>query len=139
MKYFSLLFLPVFCLAVAACSSLPPEVIANQSSEVVYSHRNGQLDLVLPSGNYTCDLGKNLKVERIYREKVNYRIDLGWNSKSYQLERDNSYSGLPRFKDRTGHLVWVDLPWKSLLLDGKTSKPLANDCRSPDSPVPPKT
>lgn len=134
-----LLILAALFMTLASCSSGPPAPQANtaQPSEVPISHRNGQLDLVLASGSYSCELGKNVKVEREYREQVNYRIQLGWNGRSYQLERDNSFSGLPRFKDKAGKMVWVDLPWKGLLLDGKTSKPLANDCRLPGSATPP--
>lgn len=139
MKHPSPLILAALCMALASCSSPPPapQASASQTSEAPISHRNGQLDLALASGNYSCEFGKNIKVEREYREQVNYRIQLGWNGRSYQLERDNSLSGLPRFKDSAGKMVWVDLPWKGLLLDGKTSKPLANDCRSPGSATPP--
>jgi len=132
MKHASLLTLPALCLALAACSSPPPAPEAGVLDPAPQiSHRNGQLDLALASGNYNCELGKSVKIEREYREKVNYSILLGWNGKSYQLERDPSSSGLPRFKDKAGKMIWVDLPWKGLLLDGKTSKPLANDCHLP--------
>lgn len=139
MKHVVKLILPAFCSLLGACSSPPPapQASATQPSEVPIAHRNGQLDLVLASGSYSCELGKNVKIEREYREQVNYRIQLAWNGRNYQLERDNSFSGLPRFKDKAGKMVWVDLPWKGLLLDGKTNKPLANDCRLPDSATPP--
>lgn len=139
MKHPSLLIQAALCMALVSCASSPPAPQASTlpTSEAPISHRNGQLDLALTSGNYSCELGKSVKVEREYREQVNYRIQLGWNGRSYQLERDNSFSGLPRFKDKAGKMVWVDLPWKGLLLDGKTSKPLANDCRSPGSAASP--
>jgi hypothetical protein len=60
---------------------------------------------------------------------MNHRIQLGWDGRTYQLERDPSHSGLPRFADASKALVWIDLPWKGLLLDGKTQKPIANECR----------
>jgi hypothetical protein len=70
-----------------------------------------------------------INVERKSQQGLNKYVNLVWNSNSYRLERDASYSGLPRFEDATGNLVWIDLPWKSLLLDGKTNKPLASECR----------
>lgn len=94
------------------------------------SHRGDQLELALASGNYSCEHGLHVRVEREMRDRENYRIQIAWNGNSYRLERDRSYSGLPRFEDSASGLVWIDLPWKSLLLDGRSNKPLANDCHS---------
>ncbi|HEX6735814.1 MAG TPA: hypothetical protein VF096_13465 [Azonexus sp.] len=88
-----------------------------------------QLNLKLASGNYNCELGVRVKVEREVREQVNHRILLDWNGSTYSLDRDPSYSGLPRFENTAGGLVWIDLPWKGLLLDAKSNKPLANECQ----------
>lgn len=88
-----------------------------------------QLELRLGSGQYKCENNVRVQVERESRDRVTYRIKLGWDGNSYRLERDPSYSGLPRFEDSASGLVWIDLPWKGLLLDGKSNKPLANECR----------
>ncbi|MDI3514800.1 MAG: hypothetical protein PWP40_2029 [Rhodocyclaceae bacterium] len=94
------------------------------------TEQGGQFEFALPSGDYRCERGERLKVQREVANAVNHRIQLAWNGNQYQLERDPSYSGLPRFEDAASGLVWIDLPWKGLLLDGRTHKPLANECRA---------
>ena len=89
----------------------------------------GQLELRLASGTYNCEQKVRLQVEREVRDRVTQRINLAWNGNRYRLERDPSHSGLPRFEDSASGLVWIDLPWKGLLLDGRNNKPLANECR----------
>lgn len=116
----SLPTLVVSCLALTACGTPAKPPPAPQSS---------QLELRLASGPYNCEHRVRLQVERETRDRVTQRIRLVWNGSSYRLERDPSYSGLPRFADSVSGLVWIDLPWKGLLLDGKSNKPLANECR----------
>ena len=120
MTHSSLLALAALSLVLAACES-PPKVTP--------SSHNPQLELKLANGTYNCEHKVRIQVEREIRDRVNYRITIGWNGGRYRLERDPSYSGLPRFEDSANGLVWIDMPWKSLLLDGKTNKPLVNECR----------
>jgi len=121
MTHPSLPALLALTLALAACETQPKAPPAP---------RNAQLELKLASGNYRCEQGLRVQIERETRDRVNYRINLGWNGNNYRLERNFSYSGLPRFEDAESGLVWIDLPWKGMLLDGKTNKPLANECRA---------
>lgn len=109
-----------------ACSLLP------QKTEIAPGviQQTGQFEFALPSGDYRCERGERLQLQREMANAVNHRIQLAWNGGQYQLERDPSYSGLPRFEDAASGLVWIDLPWKGLLLDGRTHKPLANECRA---------
>ncbi len=107
----------------AACETHPPKAAPAARS-------NAQLELKLASGNYRCDQGQRVQVEREMRNQTNTRINIVWNGSSYRLDRDPSYSGLPRFEDRKNGLVWIDLPWKGMLLDGANGKPLANECRA---------
>ncbi len=110
-----------------ACATQPAEPIAAVESIVELPAQlagDGQLNFDLNSGDYACEYGLRVTVER----ELSHRLHLGWNGGRYQLERDPSFSGLPRFEDKENGLVWIDLPWKGVLLDGKTHKPLANEC-----------
>ena len=122
MNHPSLPALLALTLALPACETPPKAPPPAQ--------KNAQLELKLASGTYRCEQGLRVQVGREVRDRVNTRINLVWNGNSYRLERDISYSGLPRFEDTTSGLVWIDLPWKGMLLDSKTSKPLANECRA---------
>ena len=113
-------------LGLGACSLLP------QKTEIApgVTLQTGQFEFALPSGEYRCERGERLQIRRELANAVNNRIELGWNGSQYLLVRDPSDSGLPRFEDSVSGLVWIDLPWKGLLLDGRTQKPLANECRA---------
>lgn len=115
-----LLALVAFSVALTACGTPVKAPPVSQSS---------QLELRLASGPYNCENRVRLQIEREIRDRATYRIRLVWNGNGYRLDRDPSYSGLPRFEDSASGLVWIDLPWKGLLLDSKSNKPLANECR----------
>ncbi|MBA3998063.1 MAG: hypothetical protein C0466_12980 [Candidatus Accumulibacter sp.] len=124
MKRLSWLAIIASALALSACGTTP-----GKQTQAPRAPQSGQLELALRSGTYTCEQDIRIRVEREIREGANVRIDIVWNGDGYRLERDASYSGLPRFEDAARSLVWIDLPWKSLLLDGKTNTPLVNECR----------
>lgn len=128
----SLPALVAFSLALSACGTLPQAPLPDRNAQhgVPVPQRSGQLELTLASGTYSCEQGVRVQIERETRDRINRRIHVVWNGNSYWLDRDPSYSGLPRFEDMSSGLVWIDLPWKGLLLDARTNKPLANECRS---------
>ncbi|NMG74857.1 hypothetical protein GPA25_08825 [Aromatoleum diolicum] len=113
----------------AACSSAPP--LAPSASpgliDTPPSTEQQQLEFKLASGTYRCDMGQRVEVQRAPGD--NQLIQIGWTGKRYQLTRNPSHSGLPRFEDSRSGLVWIDLPWKSILLDGQTNRPLASECK----------
>ncbi len=117
----------------SACATHPPPAPAAETVETVVAvvgpvAIDGQLILDLESGTYRCEYGELVDVLR--EGGTGARIHIGWNGGRYQLQRDRSSSGLPRFEDHASGLVWIDLPWKGVLLDGKTNKPLANECKT---------
>ncbi|MFN3988551.1 MAG: hypothetical protein ACK4KV_24005 [Rhodocyclaceae bacterium] len=122
--------LPLFSLLMAtallsACANRAPQH-ADAGTIVELPSDAEKVDFGLASGTYKCEFGMEVDVTRI--DGGAERLFILWTGNQYLLERDPSASGLPRFEDRNSGLVWIDLPWKSVLLDGRTQKPLASEC-----------
>lgn len=90
-----------------------------------------QLKFKLASGTYRCELGKKVEIQRDARNPD--AIKVSWQGNRHTLQRYDSTSGLPRYEDRQNGLVWIDLPWKSVLMDSKTGSPIANECKAASS------
>lgn len=86
-----------------------------------------QLNFRLPSGVYGCELGQKVEIQRDVRN-ANW-IELNWQGNRYTLQRHDSTSGLPRYEDQKNGLLWIDLPWKGVLMDTNNGRPLANECK----------
>ena len=90
-----------------------------------------QLKFKLASGTYRCEMGKKVEIQRDARNPD--AIEVSWQGNRHTLQRYDSTSGLPRYEDRQNGLVWIDLPWKSVLMDSKTGSPIANECKAASS------
>lgn len=86
-----------------------------------------QLNFLLPSGVYGCELGQRVEIQRDAGASL---IELNWQGSHHTLQRYDSSSGLPRYEDRQSGLLWIDLPWKSVLMDVNSGQPLANECKA---------
>lgn len=125
------LFIASLPALLAACASTEPQSVATDTPAVVQPENKGpqpQLQLKLASGTYRCELGQKVDVQRDARDAD--LIKINWKGKRLTLQRLDSTSGLPRFEDRLNGLVWIDLPWKSVLMDAKSGHPLANECKA---------
>lgn len=110
-------------LLLSACHTTPaPGTIV----ELPKATDSNQVSFDLSSGTYKCEFGMEVGVTR--KVGSGDELQLHWTGKHYVLQRDHSSSGLPRYKDDQSGLVWIDLPWKSVLLDGRTQKPIASEC-----------
>jgi len=115
-------------LLLAACATQAPPPLAQSPGVVeVPGDTTPQLALQLASGTYRCEDGARVEVHRDARDAN--LIQLGWQGARYRMLRNPSSSGLPRYEDAGSGLVWIDLPWKSVLLDGRSGKPLVSECR----------
>ena len=90
-----------------------------------------QMKFKLASGTYRCELGKKVEIQRDARNPDSIKVS--WQGNRHTLQRYDSTSGLPRYEDRQNGLVWIDLPWKSVLMDSKTGSPIANECKAASS------
>lgn len=77
---------------------------------------------------YNCELGK--KVTVFHKAEEQDSITLQWNNKKHVLTREATTTGAHRFEDKKAGLVWINIPAKSILLDSKQGRQLANECRT---------
>jgi hypothetical protein len=114
-------------LAACATSEPPPASTVTQGG-AAKAREHKQLKLQLASGLYRCELGQSIEIQRD-SQNVNL-IEVRWQGNRHKLQRHDSASGLPRYEDRENGLLWIDLPWKSVLMDANSGRPLANECKA---------
>ena len=118
------------CALLAACASNSPAPATQAASapgarEQTAKSGARQLSFKLPSGIYRCESGQQVEIQRNAAD-----IGVAWQGSRHTLRRYDSESGLPRFEDRDSGLLWIDLPWKSVLMDSRSGRPLANECKA---------
>lgn len=126
-----LLAMTLLPVVLTACSTAAPPPATATAAPPGRSKTNAQLQFALASGVYRCELGQSVEIQRD-AQNVNL-IELHWQGNRHTLERHASTSGLPRYEDRQSGLLWIDLPWKSVLMDSRSGRPLANECKATQS------
>ena len=115
-------------LAACATTAPQPSTASGTAAAAGRDSARQQLSLKLASGVYRCDENQRVEVQRDPRHTN--QITLNWQGRRHTLQRYDSESGLPRYEDRQNGLVWIDLPWKSVLMDSANGRPLANECKA---------
>ncbi len=57
-------------------------------------------------------------------------IALRWKKRLHRLTRVGTTTGANRFENKLYGLIWIGIPAKSMLLDSKQNRQLANECRN---------
>jgi uncharacterized protein YycO len=111
-----------------ACATTEPPAAAVARADAAKGNERKQLKFHLASGVYRCELDQRVEVQRDARNANLITVD--WQGSRHTLQRYDSTSGLPRYEDRQNGLLWIDLPWKSVLMDANSGRPLANECKA---------
>ncbi len=77
---------------------------------------------------FDCELGNKLTVYRNTND--DQQIALHWNKHLHHMTRVSTTTGAQRFENSRSGLVWIGIPAKSMLLDSKKGRQLANECKS---------
>lgn len=80
------------------------------------------------AGVYKCELNRSVHIRSVAPDMQSAVIS--WNKKDYVLKAVNALSGALRYEDAGSGLVWLIIVGKSMLLDIKNGKQLANECRA---------
>jgi hypothetical protein len=80
------------------------------------------------STEFNCELGN--KVTIYANEHDESHIALRWKKRLHRLERVGTTTGAQRFENTNFGLIWIGIPSKSILLDSKLNRQLANECKS---------
>ena len=79
---------------------------------------------------YNCELGNKLTVYNNLGDDEH--IAMRWKKRIHRLTRVVTTTGAGRFENRPAGLIWITIPTKGMLLDGKRGQQLANECKLPE-------
>lgn len=78
-------------------------------------------------GIYRCELNRSVHVRQVSSDMRSAVVH--WDKKDYTLQAVNARTGALRYEDPASGLVWLVIVGKSMLLDTKHGKQLANECK----------
>lgn len=82
--------------------------------------------LSLEPGLYRCELDRRVTVRRLSADRQTLVIN--WQGKDAPLQAVTARTGALRFENIAAGLVWLTIVGKSMLLDSKVGRTLANEC-----------
>lgn len=82
----------------------------------------------LTPGVYHCDMNRRVELRQVADDKKS--AILYWERRNYTLHAVSTQTGALRLEDKTSGLTWIVIPGKSMLLDTRLGRQLANDCRA---------
>jgi membrane-bound inhibitor of C-type lysozyme len=83
---------------------------------------------------YHCELGN--KVTIYTNDKDADHIALRWKNRVHRMNRVSTTTGAQRYENPVFGIIWIGIPAKSILLDSKLNRQLANECKNADQSKP---
>jgi hypothetical protein len=77
---------------------------------------------------FHCDLGNKVTIYENNADETH--IAVRWAKHLHRLESVETTTGAQRFENKKLGLVWIGIPAKSMLLDAKHGRQLANECKN---------
>jgi len=84
--------------------------------------------------DYNCELGNKVTIYTNMTDSDH--MALRWKKRLHQMTRVGTSTGASRFENTTFGLVWIGIPAKSMLLDSKANRQLANECKNAEQDKP---
>lgn len=84
--------------------------------------------LPFKAGTYRCELNRSVDVRHVAPDLQS--AVLQWDKREYTMRAVNTHSGALRYEDNASGLVWLVIVGKSMLLDTRQGRQLANECRT---------
>ena len=81
----------------------------------------------MKKGTYRCELNRRVRVTKVSTDQS--LAVLRWRKKNYTMRAVRARSGALRYEHKKSGLTWITIVGKSMLLDTKRGKQLANECR----------
>jgi len=83
--------------------------------------------LTMTKGLYKCELNRQVNVTEVAPDRSTATIQ--WGKRGYVLRAVPARTGALRYEDVESGLTWLVIVGKSMLLDTKNGKQLANECK----------
>ena len=84
--------------------------------------------------DYACELGNKVTLYTNVGDADH--MALRWKKRLHRMTRVGTSTGASRFENTNYGLVWIGIPAKSMLLDSKANRQLANECKNADQAKP---
>ncbi|HRO61280.1 MAG TPA: hypothetical protein PK177_19315 [Burkholderiaceae bacterium] len=78
-------------------------------------------------GSFDCDLKRKVMIHEV--AGTDRKVVVHWAGKDHMLDVVRTPSGALRYQNEASGLTWIIIPAKSMLLDTRSGRQLANDCR----------
>ena len=84
--------------------------------------------LTMKTGTYQCELNRKVTVKQVSSDQM--LAVLNWDRRDYAMRAVQTSTGALRYEDKASGLTWITVVGKSMLLDTRKGRQLANECKA---------